>query len=116
MPTLFVDCGNTLITWNRVFNALGEEAWQPNWDVVAAAERWRSQGLGDVVIWSEKGEDDAQRRARRVVPRMTVSAIAKDLKLPRPGDVSIDDVTIAVAGVCYRPNQSFLVAPSPTAP
>ena len=115
MATLFVDCGNTLIIWNRVFNALGEEAWQPNWDVVAAAERWQTQGLGDIVVWSEKSEDDAQRWARRVVPQMQVTALAKDLKRPLPGDVSIDDVTIAVAGVCYRPNQSFLVAPPPAA-
>ena len=115
MATLFVDCGNTLITWNRVFNALGEDAWQPNWDVVAAAERWQTQGLGDVVIWSEKGEDDAQGWVRRVVPQMTISALAKDLKLPRAGDVAIDDVTIALPGVCCRPNQGFLIAPAAAA-
>src|SRR6476646_10558213 len=111
MATLFIDCRDTLITGKRLFNARGEEAWQPNWDVVAAAERWQHQGLGDVVVWSEKGADDAQVWARRVMPQLRMVFRTKDLRLPVAGDVSIDDERLAVLGVCYRPAQSFLVAP-----
>jgi hypothetical protein len=57
MATLFVDCGDTLITGTRLFNARGEEAWQPNWDVVAAVERWQIQGHW--VTWSS-GRKKAQ--------------------------------------------------------
>jgi hypothetical protein len=97
-----------------VFNARGEEAWQPNWDVVAAVERWQAQGLGDVVVWSEKGAADAEHWARRVMPQLRLVFRAKDLSLPRTGDSAIDDMALAVRGVCYRPSQSFLVAPTPS--
>ena len=113
MATLFIDCGDTLITRTRLFNARGEEAWQPNWDVVAAVERWQIQGLGNVVVWSEKGADDAQRWGRRLMPHHVLTFLAKNPARPRSGDVAIDDVALAMNGVCYRPAESFLVAPEP---
>ena len=112
MRTLYLDCADTLVTWNRVYNARGEEAWQPNWDVVAAAERWQAQAMGKVVVWSEKGVSDAELWVRRLMPQLEVECRLKDMSLPRPGDVCIDDVTLPVLGVCYRPNQSFMVAPN----
>jgi hypothetical protein len=114
MHTLYLDCADTLVTWNRVFNARGEEAWQPNWAVVAAAERWQRQGLGGVVVWSEKGVGDAELWARRLMPQLRVECRFKDVSLPLAGDVCIDDVSLSVLGVCYHPNQSFLVARDPT--
>jgi hypothetical protein len=113
LSTLFIDCGNTLITWNRVFNARGEEAWQVNWDVAAAIERWQVQQLGEVVIWSEMGAEDAERWARRAVPHLAVKCRIKDSAVIQPGDTAIDDVSLVGAGVSYRPGQSFMIAPVP---
>lgn len=73
-------------------------------------ERWQSQQRGGVVVWSEKGAADAERWARAVVPLIAADTRDKDLSLPRPGDVCIDDVTLNVPGMCYPPRQCFLVA------
>ncbi len=110
MATLFIDCGNTLVTWNRVFDARGKEAWQPNWDVVAAIERWLAQGLGEVVVWSEMGPQDAEKWARRIIPQLAVTCRLKDMSAPSVGDTAIDDVSLPGNGVSYRPSQSFMVA------
>jgi hypothetical protein len=47
------------------------------------------------------------------VPQLGLIAAEKDLSRPVPGDVAIDDVTLAMKGVCYRPSQCILIAPPP---
>jgi hypothetical protein len=110
MPTLFVACANTLVTGTRLFNVRGEEAWQANWDVIAAIERWQSQARGDVVVWSDRGADDARRWATRALPHLDVLCQAKDARSVGVADVVIDDLQVETKGVSYRPAQSFMVA------
>ena len=113
MPTLYVDCQNTLLLASTQF-AAGSDTWQTNWDVVAAIERWQQQGTGNVVLWSERGYEDAERWRRRVLPHLPgIECLAKDARLPVVSDVLIDDVPLNAKGTRYTPEQSFMVAPAP---
>lgn len=112
MATLFVDCDDTLVTWMPTHSIRGDRAWQPNWTVVAAMERWQKQG-GDVVVWSEKGIDYASTWARRAAPQLTLTSARKDVAKPGFADVAIDDLPLSTKCVCYRPTESMLVAPAP---
>ena len=73
--------------------------------------RTDGQKLGEIVVWSEMGVEDAERWARRVVPHLPLKCLLKDKSLIRPGDTAIDDVSLTSEGVSYRPTQSFMVAP-----
>lgn len=109
-PILFVDCDDTLIVWKHGLSLRGDRLWEVDWDVVAAIERWQRQG-GEVVVWSEKGAEYASTWARKAVPHLALSAAAKDLRRPVARDIAIDDTSLAIRGVCYRPSQTMLVAP-----
>jgi hypothetical protein len=111
---LFVECDGVL--FSRTAGA-GPDAWEPNWDVVAAIERWQATDLGPVVVWSTNGADDAETWRRRVLPHLTaIEASAKDLRRPRTGDVLIDGARLTTAGTCYQPDQSFMVAAASALP
>jgi hypothetical protein len=111
MRRLFVDCEHTLVTFNHVFDVKNQEAWEPNWEVVAAIERWQAQGLGDVVVWSDRGVEDATKWTRRILPHLAgITHLTKDRTLLNDGDVMIDDSMAALKGTRYSPQQSFMVA------
>jgi hypothetical protein len=108
---LFVDCNHTL--FRSAKGLLRTDVWEANLEVVAAIERWLSQGEGRVVLWSERGAQDADMWRRRVMPQLeAIECLAKDAGLPAVGDVLIDDTAIAGRGVRYAPEQSFMVAPT----
>lgn len=109
MAVLFVDCDDTLVEWKRAKSLRGEPLWEPNWDVIAAIERWSRSG-GEVVVWSERGADYAATWARRAAPHLNLVSDKKDLTRPRSGDIAIDDTVLAINGVCYLPNQCMLIA------
>jgi hypothetical protein len=110
-PTLFVDCKDTLARTARGLK--GQDVWQANLDVVAAIERWQAQGAGHVVLWSERGADEAERWRKAIIPQlMAIECLARDARLPRPGDVLIAAVAMHASGTRYAPEQSFMVAPA----
>lgn len=116
MRTLFVDCDDTLIIWMRTTSQRGDRLWEPNWDVIAAMERWMAAG-GTVVVWADKGAAYAATWARKAAPHLVVETDRKDLSRPQAGDATIDDMRLAVGGVCYLPDQCMLIEPvRPVAP
>ncbi len=106
MARLFVDCDDTLIIWLDEHDQPlegqnpyggGSQRWEFNDELVRAIED--AQGgefIGaEVVVWSGGGADYAGRWRDRIWG--FASAASKDLRLPGPDDLCIDDQPIKVA-------------------
>ena len=102
MARLFVDCDDTLVIWldgddqplegQNPYGG-GSQTWKFNDDLIRAIEERHG---GYIVVWSGGGEDYARRWLDRL-GWTEAEAISKDISLPEPGDLCIDDQPIKVA-------------------
>ena len=107
MPTLFVDCDDTLVVWHDSdikkkgsFNEFISSDWHFNENIVKVIETWAASD--GVVIWSGGGVDYAalwRNRFERHIGRNTeIFASTKEVRLPLLGDIVIDDMPIRTCG------------------
>lgn len=100
MKTLWVDCDDTLILWEKGATApnglyMGSE-WQKNEPLIEAIRSWE----GPVMVWSGGGKDYARMWAERceIDCDATWDKFGPNMKLVSEQDVCVDDQPLKVAG------------------
>ena len=102
--TLFIDVDDTLVLWLTRDSAegphpygAGAQGWARNQALLDAVERWRvSRPLEAVVVWSGGGREYAERWRDQLMPEAE-HALNKDIRLPGPADVCVDDQYLKVS-------------------
>ena len=123
--SLFVDCDDTLIMWLDEYDQPkegqnpyggGSQRWRVNEGVRAGVLKWRKQNpRGEIVIWSGGGVDYARRWGWEVLPATDHIAHFKDPRIPRRGDVVVDDAELKTLGTLLTPQQFIEVMRAPSA-
>ena len=117
MPTnIYLDCDDTLALYcyfdcghdEHPFGALSMP-WYPNEPLIAGVKAFRATNPDAlIVVWSGGGKDYARTFAERLLPGIydtTMDKWGDALKLPRPGDIVVDDCVIITAGTHYLPDE-----------
>jgi len=107
MARLYVDCDMTLVLWQDGLEHPyeGAERYVRNQPLIDAIEKFlgNSPDYG-LTVWSFGGMEYARGWARRFGLDID-GVMAKDIRVPQPGDICIDDMPLRVRSIIMTPDQ-----------
>lgn len=106
MSRLFVDCDDTLVIWQpenrkRADGLYMGDEWGSNDPLIDAIKAYLANNTDtQLIIWSGGGLNYADLWGRRILNQAGVHgwiALSKDNRLPRDGDLCIDDIELTLS-------------------
>ena len=120
MTNLFVDCDDTLVLWPEkptgTLALYRGDAYIPNNDLIDAVNAYVRPG-DTLFVWSGGGVDYAAMWANKFFEPGAWVALAKDITVPKVGDVVVDDQVLALKrGVRAYTWAEFVLEQVPSGP